>query len=75
MSRLDVTSLEREFRFEKDNGTKVKLPDPNKDFSVQEVLQFYSGQYPELTTANFESPVVEGKKAVYDISTTVGTKG
>lgn len=71
---LQVTELPREFQFKKD-GTTVKLPDPNPDFNVQEVLQFYSGQYPELTTATLEGPKVDNGKSVYSVQTTVGTKG
>lgn len=69
-----ATHLKREFKFKKD-GTTVTLPDPNPEFSVEEVLQFYSGQYPELTTASFDQPKVDGKTAVYSVKTTVGTKG
>jgi len=68
------TSLIREFKFKKD-GTTITLPDPNPDFSVQEVLNFYSTQYPELTTATLDGPKVEGRTAVYSVKTTVGTKG
>ena len=71
---LEVMNLTREFKFKKD-GTTVTLPDPNPDFTVNEVLQFYSGQYPELTTATLEGPKTEGKVAVYSVKTTVGTKG
>lgn len=71
---VEVTNLKREFKFKKD-GTNVTLPDPNPEFSVQEVLNFYSGQYPELTTATLDGPKVEGKQAVYSVVTTVGTKG
>lgn len=71
---LEVTNLTREFRFKKD-GTEVKLPDPNTDFSLNEVLQFYSGQYPELTTATLDGPKTDGGKAVYSVRTTIGTKG
>jgi len=67
-------ALKREFKFKKDGNT-VTLPDPNPDFTVEEVMQFYSGQYPELTTATLDAPKVEGSKAVYSVSTTVGTKG
>ena len=71
---LEVTNLKREFKFKK-NGTSVTLPDPNPEFSVEEVMQFYSGQYPELTTASLDGPKVDGDKAVYSVQTTVGTKG
>lgn len=71
---IEVTKLKREFQFKKD-GDLVKLPDPNPQFTVDEVLQFYGNQYPELTTATLEGPKVEGSKAVYKVQTTVGTKG
>ena len=74
MSALDTTHLVREFKFKKDGDT-VTLPDPNPEFSVEEVMQFYSPQYPELTTANIEGPKVSGNAAVYQAKTTVGTKG
>jgi PRTRC genetic system protein C len=71
---LEVTNLERKFTFKKDD-TLITLDDPNPAFTVDEVLQFYSGQYPELTTANLEGPKVEGRTAIYSVKTTVGTKG
>lgn len=71
---LETLNLDREFRFDK-NGTTVRLSDPNPDFSTNEVLQFYSGQYPELTTATLDGPKTDGNKAVYSVKTTVGTKG
>ena len=71
---LEVRKLKREFKFKKD-GTMVTLPDPNPEFSLDEVMQFYSGQYPELTTASMEGPKTEGNTAVYSVKTTVGTKG
>lgn len=70
---LEVQNLTREFKFKKD-GTTVTLPDPNPNFSVEEVMQFYGGQYPELTTATLDEPKVEGSKATYSVRTTVGTK-
>lgn len=71
---LEVTKLTREFKFKK-GSTPVTLPDPNPEFTTAEVLQFYSGQYPELTTATLEGPMVNGNKAYYVVSTNVGTKG
>lgn len=71
---LEAKQLTREFTFKKD-GTTVTLPDPNPDFTQEEVLQFYSGQYPELTTATMDNGKVDGNKFVYSVKTTVGTKG
>jgi len=71
---LEVTNLKRAFTFKKD-GKQTPLPDPNPDFTVTEVLQFYSPQHPELTTSTVDGPKVEGDRAVYEFKTTVGTKG
>lgn len=71
---IQTKELPREFKFKKD-GTNVTLPDPNPEFTVDEVMQFYSNQYPELTTATLEGPKTENGKVVYAVKTTVGTKG
>lgn len=71
---LEVQKLKREFKFKK-NGEQVTLADPNPEFTVEEVMQFYGNQYPELTTANLEGPTMDGKTAVYAVKTTIGTKG
>lgn len=67
---LNVTGMKRVFKF----GNRV-LEDPNKNMSPDEVMQFYSGTYSELTTSNVHGPKIEGDKAVYEFKTTVGTKG
>ena len=51
------------------------LKDPDKSMSPDEVMQFYAGTYPELTTSNVHGPKIDGDKAVYEFKTTVGTKG
>jgi PRTRC genetic system protein C len=71
---LEAIKLKREFKFKKD-GTTVTLPDPDPDMSVNDVLAYYAPQYPELTTATFDSPKTEGDKLVYSVKTTIGTKG
>lgn len=71
---LQVTSLEREFTFQKGKET-VKLPDPNPAFTPQEVAKFYAAKHPELTTASVDGPKVTGTAASYEFRTTVGTKG
>jgi PRTRC genetic system protein C len=69
---LVATALPREFVFEKGSST-VRLPDPNPDMSVEDVLTYYAPQYPELTTALIEVPKIEKGKSVYKVTTTVGT--
>lgn len=70
---LEVTNLNRTFSFKKD-GKKLDLPDPNPDFTVSEVMQFYSNQHPELTTCTVDGPKIGGDAAIYEFKTTVGTK-
>lgn len=67
---LNITGLKRVFK----HGTKT-LKDPDTTMSPEEVMSFYAGQYPELTTSNVHGPKVEGTEAVYEFKTTVGTKG
>ena len=51
------------------------LSDPNNELSVNEVMDFYSMTYPELTTATVHGPEWEEDKAVYRFKTTIGVKG
>lgn len=67
---LNVTGMKRVFKY----GNR-ELEDPNKNMSPEEVMQFYSGTYAELTTSNVHGPKIEGDKAVYEFKTTIGTKG
>lgn len=67
---LSVQGLMRVF-----NHNGKTLDDPNPDFSVDEVMGFYSVKHPELTTASVSGPEVVGDKAVYEFKTVVGTKG
>ena len=67
---LNVQGMKRVFKY----GNRT-LEDPGKNMSPEEVMQFYSGTYPELTTSNVHGPKVEDDKAVYEFKTVVGTKG
>lgn len=71
---LQTTSLKRVFKFKKGNET-ITLPDPNPEFTTTDVIQFYSGQHPELTTCTVDGPKIENDQQVYEFKTTVGTKG
>lgn len=51
------------------------LDDPNPNLSPEEVMAYYSNQYPELTTSNVFGPKIENEQAIYEFKTTVGTKG
>ena len=61
---LEIKGLQRVFKFKKDSMELV-LDDPNSELSVNEVMDFYSMTYPELTTATVHGPEWEDDKAVY----------
>ncbi len=66
--------LEREFHLGKGDDVIV-LPDPNPDFSLLEVADILSNQYPEVLNGNFEGPTHKDNKLVYEIKSTYGSKG
>ena len=69
---LDIKGLKRAFILKKGNGT---LEDPDSRMSLSEMTDFYSINYPELTTATLHGPELEEDRAVYRFKTTIGTKG
>ena len=71
---FSVTSLDRVFSF-KNANVEITLQDPNPAMSPDEVMDFYSGAYPELTTATVHGPEIELDKVLYRFKTTIGTKG
>jgi len=54
---------------------EIELDDPNINLNVNDVLDFYSGQYPELTNASVEGPEIKEDKIVYKFQSNIGTKG
>ena len=71
---LDIKGLKRVFILKKGNDT-LTLEDPDSRKSLSEVTDFYSINYPELTTATLHGPELEEDRAVYRFKTTIGTKG
>ena len=71
---LDIKGLKRVFILKKGNDT-LTLEDPDSRMSLSEVTDFYSMNYPELTTATLHGPELEEDRAVKRIKTTIGTKG
>ena len=71
---LDIKGIKRVFKLKKGNSTLV-LEDPDSRMSLSEVTDFYSINYPELTTATLHGPEFEEDRAVYHFKTTIGTKG
>lgn len=71
---LTTSILPRIFIF-KDKQNEVRLSDPSIKLSPEEVMNFYSGTYPILTTAKIEGPEIIGDEIQYRFMTTLGTKG
>lgn len=71
---LLATQLERVFLI-KDKGQEIKLTDPDPEWSVASVLNFYANTYPVLTTAKVSEPVICGDKIQYRFESVMGTKG
>ena len=71
---LDIKGIKRVFKLKKGNST-LALEDPDSRMSLTEVTDFYSMNYPELTTATLHGPEFEEDRAVYHFKTTIGTKG
>lgn len=68
MSRVEV--LQRLFTY---NG--ATLPDPNPDFTVEQVRDLWVGTYPELATAAVEGPHPTERGMEYTFTRAVGAKG
>lgn len=55
---------------------ETELPDPNPSLTPDEVIEFYSNQYPELINSNFSEEFDEEKlTTTYTIKALNGTKG
>lgn len=67
---LSISNVKRVFKMKDKN-----LADPDPTMTPDEVMAFYSNQYPELVTSNVFGPKMENDEAVYEFKTTVGTKG
>lgn len=67
---LQIEILQRKFVFDKQT-----LPDPNPDFSAEQVREFYSAQYPELNNASIVGPNIINDSQEFSFKTVLGTKG
>lgn len=67
---IQVQALKRTFSF-----NDVPLNDPGLDFTVDEVKEVYSAQYPDLITALTEGPELKDDVAHYRFVRNIRTKG
>ena len=66
----EVSKLKRVFK----HKDRI-LPDPDINMSTDDVLDFYSNQYPELNNSKVSGPTPKDDVLEYEFSTSVGTKG
>ncbi|NDV69959.1 PRTRC system protein C [Dysgonomonas sp. 25] len=68
---MEVKQIGRKFKIQE---TGLELPDPNPAMTEEQVQQFYSVTYPQLTTATMEK-VFDGESFVFTFKSVIGTKG
>ncbi|HET7119129.1 MAG TPA: PRTRC system protein C [Hanamia sp.] len=71
---LIAKQLDRIFLL-KENGTDIRLTDPEPSWSVESVMNFYANTYPILTTAKISAPRIEDDTVQYRFESVMGTKG
>lgn len=67
---VKVQKMTRVFEF-----SGMTLPDPNPEFSVEQVRETYVTAYPELATAAVEGPKAKHGTLTYTFARSIGTKG
>jgi PRTRC genetic system protein C len=59
----------------KEKEHEIRLDDPEPKWNLQAVLNFYSNNYPALTTAKISRPTIVDDIVEYRFETVIGTKG
>ena len=67
---MQASVVSREFNF---NG--VKIPDPDKALSPEEVRSVLATMYPDIATASITGPEAVGAKLRYTFVRGIGAKG
>jgi PRTRC genetic system protein C len=67
---MQASVVSREFNF---NG--VKIPDPDKALSPEEVRSVLATMYPDIATASITGPEAVGDKLRYTFVRAIGAKG
>ena len=57
------------------NGNKIKLTDPEPNWSVEAVMNYYANTYPVLTTCKASEPHINDDTIEYHFESVIGTKG
>jgi PRTRC genetic system protein C len=67
---MQASIVAREFTF---NG--VKIPDPDRSLSPEEVRSVLATLYPDIATASITGPEAVGDKLRYNFVRAIGAKG
>jgi len=67
---MQASIVSREFTW---NG--VKIPDPDRKLSPEEVRAVLATMYPDIATATITGPEAVGDKLLYRSAVAIGTKG
>ena len=67
---MQASVVAREFTF---NG--VKIPDPDRSLSPEEVRTVLATLYPDIATASITGPEAVGDKLRYNFARAIGAKG
>jgi len=67
---MQASIVSREFTW---NG--VKIPDPDRKLSPEEVRAVLATMYPDIATATITGPEAVGDKLLYRFAAAIGTKG
>ena len=59
----------------KENGTDIRLTDPEPSWSLETMMNLYTNTYPILTTAKISAPRIEDDTVQYRFESVMGTKG
>ncbi len=71
---LVAKQLDRIFLLQ-ENGTDIRLTDPEPTWSVEAVMNFYANTYPILATAKISAPRIQDDAVQYRFESVMGTKG
>ena len=67
---MQASVISREFAW---NG--VKIPDPGRHLSPEEVRAVLATMYPDIATATITGPEAVGNRLLYRFVAAIGTKG
>ena len=67
---MTIETMDREFRYD-----NLRLPDPSRKLSIDEVRMAFSATYPEIVTASVTGPEAVGNKLVYYFTKAIEIRG